>query len=164
MGGARASRLHLLGECLGSKQELPQSLWPGALLGAGLVVPHSQPAAFIKELITLPPTCVRLLVLQPHTWHAASILCLWQHLHRAGASEVDPGGLSVLGGGPGAQRALHSQKQVFSGSGPVDLRGGQSPASPPAPPGAAGAPPPPEQGDPGLCPPWPTRCCPCLQR
>ena len=51
MGGARASRLHLLGECLGSKQELPQSLWPGALLGAGLVVPHSQPAAFIKELI-----------------------------------------------------------------------------------------------------------------
>ena len=61
MGGARASLLHLLDECLGSEQELPQSLRPGALLGAGLVVPHSQPAAFIKELITLPPTCVRLL-------------------------------------------------------------------------------------------------------
>ena len=66
MGGARASRLHLLGECLGSEQELPQSLRPGALLGAGLVVPHSQPAAFIKELITLPPTCVRLL--EASTW------------------------------------------------------------------------------------------------
>ena len=66
MGGARASRLHLLGECLGSEQELPQSLRPGALLGAGLVVPHSQPAAFIKELVALPPTCVGLLA--AFTW------------------------------------------------------------------------------------------------
>ena len=39
-------------------------LRPGALLGAGLVVPQGQPAAFIKELITLPPTCVRLLEAQ----------------------------------------------------------------------------------------------------
>ena len=41
-------------------------LRPGALLGAGLVVPQGQPAAFIKELITLPPTCVRLL--EASTW------------------------------------------------------------------------------------------------
>ena len=38
------------------------------------------------------------MVLQPHTWHAASILGLWQQLHRVGASKVDSGGFSVLGG------------------------------------------------------------------
>ena len=65
-GRGWASHLHLLGECLGSEQELPQSWRPGALLGAGLVVPHSQPAAFNKELITLPSTCVRLL--ETSTW------------------------------------------------------------------------------------------------
>ena len=90
------------------------------------------------------------MVLQPHMWHAVSILGLWQQLHRAGASKVDSGGFSVLGGETWHTKALHSQKQVFSGSGPVDLRGCQSPASAPAPPGAAGAPAPPEQGDPGL--------------
>lgn len=96
-----------------------KSLRPGALLEAGLVVPHSQPAAFNKELITcLPP--VRLL--EASTWVflglwpvaiAASILCLWQHLHRPGASEVDPGGCSVLGKRTWCTRRSHSQKQRF---------------------------------------------------
>ena len=36
--------LHLLSEFLNSEQELPPSLQPGALLGAWLVVPRSQPA------------------------------------------------------------------------------------------------------------------------
>ena len=65
MGGAQASGLHLLGECLGSEQELPQlaaRCVPGSWAGCA----RSQPAAFIKELITLTPTCLRLL--EVSTW------------------------------------------------------------------------------------------------
>ena len=145
---------------------------PGALQGAGLIVPHSQPAAFIKELITLPPTCVRLLEASTRVslGPAAPLVVRCLHPMPVGAAAQS----GCLRGGPWRllspgrwdleQPEFHSQKQVFSGSHPVDLRGSQSPASLPAPPGAAGAPLPPKQGELSLCPPWPARCCLCPRR
>ena len=99
--------LHLLGECLGSEQELAQSLQVEALLRAGLVVPYSQPACLYQRAGSFAS----------HLCGASRSICLgvswscnpthatlhpsslWQHLHRAGASKVDSGGCSVLGGG-----------------------------------------------------------------
>ena len=138
----------------------------------GWLCPTVSLPAFIKELVALLPTCVGLLEASawvslgpatphmPHCIHPACGSTCTERVPQRWTLEA----AQSWEAGPGAQRAPHSQKQVLSGSRPVDLRGSQSPASLPAPPGPAGAPPLHKQGDPGLCPPWPTRCLLCPRR